>query len=136
MFELLFSCVIAVSSSTAMYLIKPISRSKEIVLNKAIDTSNNPVNFKEFLDVPKNYSISRQYHYETAFINLLLKLTTIISIFVICSTIYLILTSTPEEAKADLNYSYSKYIITAAVFNILFTLGCHFLARNIDDKTV
>jgi len=134
MLELLFSCVVAVSSSAAMYLNKPISRAKDIVLQKPIDVTENPSNLKEFLDVPKNYSISRQYHYESALIKLLLNLTTIISVVVIISTIYLIMSSTAEEAKAGLDYSYSKYLVTAAVFNILFTLACHFLAKNIDDK--
>lgn len=134
MLELLFSCVVAVSSSTTMYLNKPISRAKDIVLQKQIDVSDNPINLKGFLDVPKNYSISRQYHYETAFIKFLLNLTTFISVIVIISTLYLVLSSTPEEEKVDADYVYAKFLIAAAVLNILFTLGCYFLARNIDDK--
>jgi len=131
MIELIIACVVAVSTSSSMFIKKSIRKAGEVVLEKNVSVNTSIQTLGDFLSIHENYTISRQYHYEAGAIKLLFRLTVFLSLCVIIGSLIIIFSFDLSANNLAFPEGLYKTFAAFVVLSLLSTFACFFLAGGI-----
>lgn len=135
MIDLIVTSAGALYSSTNLLAKKSVRNAKSIVLDKEIDISNCPANLRTLLEIPKNYKVLRQFHYEVLAIKAFFIFCMLCSIYVLLGALIIIFNIDLKSSISNLPEFINRGVYVAFVLSLIFSFACTFLAGNLSEDS-